>query len=210
VTDLRNLAVPAVGLAAAALLAACASKAPAAQSAPMAPARTTFTAPTTPTTPATPTTPQRLWPSANPPGQPALDVAAHDVETALKAKYANWYSGLAVQEPLGPDDKTPYALLIYRIPNPALDAAAQAAAPDTKIIFFDAKYSFVQCDALDTEVTNDHKYWAGQGLTINSWGCKNGLVTIGVTVPDKWKAALTARYGADRISVEAVGPAVAD
>lgn len=215
-TALKKLSLPLVGLTAAFVLTACASKPPAAQSGPREPGAPTAIAPSTTTAspPASgprimPTESQRLWPSANPPGQPALDDAAQKVTTELKAKYANWYSGIALQQPMGPDDKTPYALLIYRIPNPALDAAAQAAAPTTKLIFVDVKYSFAQCDAVATKVKDDIKYWQSRGLTINTWGCQRGLVYIGVTRPDQWQAALTARYGADAIVVEQAGPAVA-
>lgn len=158
----------------------------------------------------TPPTSQELWPSANPPGQPALDDAAQKVKTALTAKYANWYSDIAVQEPIGPNDKTPYALLIYRVPNPALDAAARAAAPTTKLVFIDTTRSAAQCDAALAEVSKDLEYWRSRGLRMNSWGCQEGLVHIGIDQPATWKSALTARYGAEAIVVDQVAPAVAD
>ena len=51
-------------------------------------------------------------------------------------------------------------------------------------------------------------YWRDQGLQINSVDCDfDGRCTIGVDDPDKWRAALQAEYGADRVIVVKQGPA---
>lgn len=207
-TALKHLTAPAVAFAAAVLLTACASKSTPAGSAPMAP-----TAPSqspSPTTSSATIPTQDLWPSGDPPGQNALDDAVQKVKTAVSGKYAKWYSGIALQQPVGPKDQTPYAVLVYRVPNPALDAAAQAASPTTKMIFIDTKYSAVQCDAVQAKVSKDVGYWKSRGLSLNGWGCQNGLVDIGITDPAAWKSALDARYGADVIEVEKTDPVQAD
>ncbi|NUR60756.1 MAG: hypothetical protein HOV87_19150 [Catenulispora sp.] len=156
--------------------------------------------------PTTPATPMSTWTSGMPPGQNTLDSAIERVQPMLQKDYADWFSTFALQQPSGPNDKTEYALLVYRIPHPALDEAVRKALPDIKVVFVDAKISAKQHDALMNSVS--FGYWKDRGLQINSLSCDfNGVCTFGVDDPDKWRAALEAEYGKAKVIVEKQGPA---
>lgn len=147
------------------------------------------------------------WISGMPPGQNTLDAAIERIRPMLLKDYSDWFAGFALQQPSGPNDKTEYALLVYRIPHPALDEAVRKALPDTKVVFVDTKINAKQHDALMNSVS--FGYWKDRGLRINTLSCDfNAVCTFGVDDPDKWRAALEAEYGKDKVIVEKQGPAV--
>jgi hypothetical protein len=169
-------------------------------------------APTPPaTSSATPSAAGSTWISAQPPGQNTLDNAAQAVEPMMKHDFASSFAGLELQQPMGPADKTPYALVIYRIPGTGLDAAVRHALPTTNVIFKDAKYSALDAQQTVSKIRADDAYWKFEGLRINAYGpWLDGRAQIGIDDPAKWAAAIAARYGADRVIVNGVGPATAD
>lgn len=163
-----------------------------------------------PAPPTGPTATGSTWISGQPPGQNALDDAAHAVEPMLKHDFASSYAGLELQQPTGPADKTPYALVIYRIPSPGLDAAVRRALPTTNVVFKNAKYNALDAQQTVNKISADVSYWQSKGLRINVYGpWLDGRVQIGIDDPAKWTAAIAARYGADRVVVNRVGPAIA-
>ena len=159
---------------------------------------------------ASPTAPS-TWNSGQPPGQNTLDAAIQIVEPTLKQDFASSYAGLELQQPTGPGDKTPYALVIYRIPGSGLDAAVRRALPTTNVVFEDAKYNVGDAQQVCDKISADVSYWQSKGLRVNEYGPGlDGRVNIGVDDPGKWAAAVAARYGADRVIVNKVGPVIAD
>ncbi|WP_194895196.1 hypothetical protein [Catenulispora pinisilvae] len=151
------------------------------------------------------------WISGQPPGQNTLDAAIQIVEPMLKHDFASSYAGLELQQPAGPADKTPYALVIYRIPGSGLDAAVRHALPTTNVVFKDSEYNAVDAQQVCDKISADTAYWQSKGLRINEYGpWLDGRAEVGVDDPGKWAAAIAARYGADRVVVNKVGPIVAD
>ncbi|NUP50495.1 MAG: hypothetical protein HOW97_24770 [Catenulispora sp.] len=149
------------------------------------------------------------WTSGMPPGQNGLDAAADRIRPMLQKDYADWFATIALQQPSRPDDKTEYALLVYRVPHPALDDAVRKAIPDTKVLFVDTKLNLKQHDALMNSVS--FGYWRDRGLQINTLGCDfDGVCTFGVEDPDKWRSALEAKYGKGKVIVEKEAPMTAD
>lgn len=140
-----------------------------------------------------------------PPGQNALDAAADRVRAMLQKDYADWFATIGVQQPSGPNDKTEYALMAYRVPHAALDEAVRKAVPDVKVMFVDAKLNAKQQEALMNSVS--YGYWRDRGLQINMLECDfQGVCTFGVDDPDKWRAALEAEYGKGKVVVAKEGP----
>jgi hypothetical protein len=134
-----------------------------------------------------------------PPGQVQLSQAADQVKALLEGAYADWYSSIALRQPDGPGPSARSALVVYRIPHPALDEAVRKLVPGLPVLFVDAKYSDKQTRQFENQIS--FGYWKDLGLQINMLGCDDGVCTIGVDDPDKWRAALQAEYGADRIIV---------
>ncbi|MFD0639183.1 hypothetical protein [Catenulispora yoronensis] len=146
------------------------------------------------------------WVSGMPPGQNTLLTAAESIRPMLARDYADWFAAIAFQQPKSPDDKTEYALLVYRVPHPALDDAVRSALPTTKVVFVDTKLNLEQQRALTNSVS--FGYWRDQGLTINTLGCDfDGVCTFGVDDPAKWRAALEAKYGKAKVVVIKQGQA---
>ncbi|MBS2539216.1 hypothetical protein KGQ20_41365, partial [Catenulispora sp. NF23] len=154
---------------------------------------------------ASPTAPSAsgsTWNSGQPPGQNTLDAAIQIVEPTLKQDFASSFAGLELQQPTGPGDKTPYALVIYRVPGSGLDAAVRHALPTTNVVFRDAEYNVVDAQQVCDKISADASYWQSKGLRINEYGPGlDGRVNVGVDDPGKWAAAIAARYGADRVIV---------
>lgn len=161
--------------------------------------------------PTGPTATGSTWISGQPPGQNSLDDAAHTVEQMLKRDFASSYAGLELQQPTGPADETPYALVIYRIPGTGLDAAVRGALPTTNVVFKDSKYNALDAQQTVDKISADVSYWRSKGLRINAYGpWLDGRAQVGIDDPAKWAAAIAGRYGADRVLVNKVGPATAD
>jgi hypothetical protein len=140
-----------------------------------------------------------------PPGQNGLDAAADQIRPMLQHDYGDWFASIAFQQPSGPNDSTPYALEVLRIPHPALDAAVRKALPTVKVVFVDTKLNATRQQALMNSIS--FGYWRDQGLQINTLGCDfNGVCTFGVDDPDKWRRALEAKYGKANVIVVHQGP----
>lgn len=192
------------------LAAGCASKADSSATATAPTTAEPSAAGTAPTT-AEPSATGSTWISGQPPGQNTLDDAVQAVEPMLKHDFASSYAGLELQQPTGPADKTPYALVIYRIPGSGLDAAVRHALPTTNVVFKDAKYSAPDAQQTCNKISADIPYWQSKGLRINAYGpWLDGRAQIGIDDPAKWAAAIAGRYGADRVLVNRVAPATAD
>jgi hypothetical protein len=137
-----------------------------------------------------------------PPDQNTLDAAADKVKPMLTTTYADWYTGVALQQPDGPGSSVQSALMIYRIPHPALDAAVRAALPGLTLIFVDAPYNAANIQQLQDRIASLMEPGKTKGFTINGVSCDfSGVCTIGVDNLDKATGPLAAEFGTARIKI---------
>jgi len=94
---------------------------------------------------------------------PALAAAAEAIEPILRTSFPDSYVGLVL-------DHGHRTLIVYRRPNPALDAVARRHATAVQVVIRDAKYSLRQMQDLAERVMNDAGYWRGRRIVINGAG----------------------------------------
>ncbi|GAA3623590.1 hypothetical protein GCM10022267_07140 [Lentzea roselyniae] len=107
---------------------------------------------------------------------PALTKAADVVQPLLESGFASTYAGLEVRSGVP-------MLVVYRKPDPRLDAEVREAAPDVRIEFRDARYARVAMAEHVRRVMDDTEHWKGRGAQIVSAGPEvdGSGVRIGVT-----------------------------
>lgn len=135
---------------------------------------------------------------------PALTKAADVVQPLLESRFASSYAGLEVR------DDVPM-LVVYRRPDPALDAEVRAAAPDVRVEFRDARYPRVAMAEHVRRVMDDGDHWKGRGAEIVSAGpaVDGSGVRVGVTkAPDDLVQQLEEYYPAMSFLVEESGKIV--
>jgi hypothetical protein len=93
---------------------------------------------------------------------PALTAAAAAVQPLLQS-FADTFAGLELR----PDVPM---MVIYRQPDPRLDAEVAKAAPGVRVEFRDAKYTLVEMTAAGGRVVDDREYWKGRGMTVSAVG----------------------------------------
>jgi hypothetical protein len=131
-----------------------------------------------------------------------LTTAASSLQSFLKTSYGRSYAGLRI-------DTAGQQLMIYRKPDPALDAAARARNPHIKMVFRDAAFSLRQLLQLTNQITADRAHWARQGLDIQVVGAETdgSGVRVGATESsESRRGMLVRRYGTDAISIEKTAP----
>ncbi|XVV06885.1 hypothetical protein ACQPW3_16495 [Actinosynnema sp. CA-248983] len=121
---------------------------------------------------------------------PALQSAAQALEPMLKQKFRGTYSGLEVN---GADG----AIVVYRVPDEALDDAARAAAPDVRLTFKDAVYPLSKMEDVVERLNADAEYWKTQGVQLTTWGPASDGSGVNVTTVagESDRAKLVERYG---------------
>lgn len=137
-------------------------------------------------------------------GDPALTKAADVVQPLLESRFASSYAGLEVR------DDVPM-LVIYRKPDPALDAEVRTAAPDVRIELRDARYTRVDMAEHVRRVMDDGDRWKDRGAEIVSAGpaVDGSGVRVGVTkAPDDLEQQLEEQYPAMSFHVEESGKIV--
>ncbi|MBC3841610.1 hypothetical protein GXW82_19100 [Streptacidiphilus sp. 4-A2] len=96
-------------------------------------------------------------------------------------------------------------LVIYRLPNPKLDAAACALAGRTRLAFVTAHYSVQRQQQVLARIGRDLGYWRSHGIVINSRGTTNGVLCAVIVTTDaaglQQQRAFDARYGAGVVKV---------
>jgi hypothetical protein len=129
---------------------------------------------------------------------PALLRAADVLEPLLKRSFPAGFSGLAI-------DNARHQVIIYRRPDPALDAAVRAHAPArVRVVIRDAKFSLREMDRLANQIMADSGYWRDRGVSIQSAGPKvdGSGVAVGTARGPADAPALARRYGAGTLTVE--------
>lgn len=92
---------------------------------------------------------------------PTLQAAADAIEPELRENFADVFSGLTLDH----DNRT---LVVYRIPDAAIDAQIRELAEGVAIEFRDAAYSLNQMQEAVDQVAEDMEYWRNQGVDITA------------------------------------------
>ncbi|NUT53701.1 MAG: hypothetical protein HOV94_41390 [Saccharothrix sp.] len=135
---------------------------------------------------------------------PALSNAAHAVRPLLEVRFKNSYAGLEIRNDVP-------MMVIYRKPDPELDAEVRKAAPDVRIEFRDARYTQTEMAEHVKRVMDDTGYWKGRGVEIVLAGpdVDGSGVRVGtVNPPDDLAQQLAERYPAMSFNVEQSGRVV--
>jgi hypothetical protein len=117
-------------------------------------------------------------PNTTPMNDPALTAAAEVVQPLLERKFANTYAGLEMRNDVP-------MMVVYRKPDPKLDAEVREVAPGVRIEFRDARYTRIEMGEYVKRVVNDTEYWRGRGISIVSAGpaVDGSGVEVGVVAP---------------------------
>ncbi len=140
-----------------------------------------------------------------PMNDPALTKAADVVQPLLEKKFASTYAGLEMRHDVP-------MMVVYRKPDPVLDAEVRKAAPDVRIEFRDARYTLVEMAEYVRRVMDDYEYWKGRGIRIAQAGpaVDGSGVQVGVVAPPPGDIArqLEAYYPAMSFTLELTGEVV--
>jgi hypothetical protein len=134
----------------------------------------------------------------------AVRKAARRVRQLGEADFADSFGGLLV-------DQGRNELTVYRRPSEAFDAVLRETAAGVRLVLRDAPHSLRDLREVQRRVEQDTPEWRRAGIEITRVGVTAAArgVSIGVAVlNDATRAALTDRYGADRIMIEQSGPAI--
>lgn len=138
---------------------------------------------------------------ATPMNDPALSRAAGAVQPMLELRFKSTYAGLEIRNDVP-------MMVIYRKPDPELDAEVRRAAPDVRIEFRDARYTRTEMAEHVQRVMDDTEYWKGRGVEIVSAGpdVDGSGVRVGSTnALGDFAQQLEERYPAMSFNVEKSG-----
>ena len=142
--------------------------------------------------------------ATTPMNDPALSNAAHAVQPLLEVRFKSSYAGLEIRNDVP-------MMVIYRKPDPELDAEVRKAAPDVRIEFRDARYTRTEMAEHVQRVMDDTEYWKGRGAEIVLAGpdVDGSGVRVGtVHPPGDLARQLAERYPAMSFNVEQSGKVV--
>jgi hypothetical protein len=200
-------ALAAVSLAGLAGLSACSGRAnPTTQPVGHSSAAPTQSASSTRTLPSGSSGPASSTGGQHPPaGQDQLDPLVQRLAPYLQRHFSATYASVLVDSPNN-------QLVIFRLPDPRLDAAARAMAGRVHLSFVNARYSYARQHELINRILADEGYWRRHGVSITSVGTSNGvrcavLVEISGTAAPAQRA-FDARYGVGVTRLSRGGPAL--
>ncbi|MDX8029152.1 hypothetical protein SK803_02970 [Lentzea sp. BCCO 10_0856] len=134
-----------------------------------------------------------------------LHKAAEALKPLLEGEFATTYSRLTVR------DNVPM-LVIYRKPNPRFEAEVWKTAPNVRIDFRDARYSYAELSEHQRRLMNDIEHWKTRGITINSAGLgqDGSALDVGTETdpPKDVVRQLEAHYPGMSFKVERIGEIV--
>ncbi|CCH30440.1 hypothetical protein ABZ816_16820 [Actinosynnema sp. NPDC047251] len=131
--------------------------------------------------------------SVTPTNDPAAEAAASALGPLLETGFPQTYAGLRLV-----GDR----VVVYRLPDQALDDAARAAAHGARLELSDAKFPLSRLKEVAERIDADAEYWKGRNVRISTWGPAVDGSAVDVTTvdgSDADRAALAERYGADVI-----------
>ena len=133
-----------------------------------------------------------------------LDPVVRRLAPYLERHFAGSYTMVVIDSPHN-------RLVVYRVPDPALDTAAHSVAGRTRLFFVDSHYAYGRQHELLDRIGADLGYWRRQGIRVTSWTASNGVrcavlvTTVRGTGADQ--RAFNARYGTGVVAISRGGPA---
>lgn len=127
-----------------------------------------------------------------------LQAAADALKPVVEGEFASTFSRMAVR------NNVPM-LVIHRKPDARFEAEVRRIAPNVRIDFRDARYSYAELSDYQNRLfVQDFEYWKGRGIRLSSVGRHNdgsGL-RVGVTnLPENFVNQLEERYPAMSFTV---------
>jgi hypothetical protein len=121
---------------------------------------------------------------------PSLEAAADTVRPWLESSFAGFFAGIEVEH-------EEHVMIIYRRPNPQLDAQVAEQVGNVQVVVRDARYSLIEMTTAIDRLLADERYWRDRGMAIN--GVSPAVDGSGVTVltagdPEELTDGLTTRY----------------
>lgn len=92
---------------------------------------------------------------------PVLASAAAAVQEDAEQRFADTFAGVTL-------DHSNRTMIVYRRPDPALEARVRSLAGDVRVTFRDARYSLAQLRAVVDRVAADTDYWRQNGVEVTS------------------------------------------
>jgi len=144
------------------------------------------------------TSPASTAPVTSPTGpQPAAGLTSvfAALEDHLRASYPNTFSGAVIEQ-----HGSKFQVIIYRLPDPALDADVHARMAGYDVGFEDSSYSYSSLSGVARRINADKAYWKDRRIAIGSALVAGDGSTVVVDCSTPLPAAqdaFTSRYGAD-------------
>lgn len=135
---------------------------------------------------------------------PALTSAAAVVQPLLQSSFPDTFAGLELRHDVP-------GMVIYRKPDPRLDAEVARVAPGARVEFRDARYALVEMRAAGERVMDDREHWRSRGVTVSAVGPAvdgSGVEVTTVGEAGDFAGALRERYPDMSFSVREGGEIV--
>ncbi|MEV0677582.1 hypothetical protein AB0I60_13775 [Actinosynnema sp. NPDC050436] len=133
--------------------------------------------------------------SVLPTNDPVAEEAASVLGPLLKAGFPQTYAGLRLD-----GDR----VIVYRLPDPALDQVARESAHGARVELVEAKFPLSRLVEVAGRIEADNEYLKSRGVRISTWGPAtdgSGVDVATVDGSDADRAVLAERYGADVIKL---------
>lgn len=147
--------------------------------------------------------------SAAPPPPPAassveetpaasVTATADVLEPVLRQRFSETYAGLEL-------DHGQHTVIVWRLPDKALDDEVRALAPGAKIAFTEARVPIARRSTLAAQIMSDREMWAKKGIDITTTGVGDASARVEVRrVTAQTKRTLAQHYGCWAIDVKEV------
>ncbi|MEZ0095682.1 hypothetical protein [Streptacidiphilus sp. EB129] len=151
--------------------------------------------------------PSDLHGAQPPAGGPAqLDPVVQRLAPYLEHHFGNTYASVLVDSPNN-------QLVVFRLPDPRLDAAARTIAGRVRLTFVTSRYSYLRQHQIISRIEADRSYWRQHGVTVSEVSTSNGVhcaALVGITgKATAAQRAFDARYGAGVAKVSQIGAVTA-
>jgi len=128
----------------------------------------------------------------------SVTATADVLEPVLRQRFADSYAGLEL-------DHAKHTVIVWRLPNPDLDAEVRALAPGAKIAFTEARLPIARRSTLAAQITTDQALWAERGVDVVATAVGDASVQVSVKrVTAQTKRAMAQHYGCWAIDVKEV------
>jgi len=141
------------------------------------------------------------------PGASSVDLhaVADSMNSLLARDFSASYAGIELDERNG-------KVVVYRVPDRALDDAIQARSESVYIVLKDAKFPLTRVREVTNQITADIDYWRQRGINIAVVGPRADGSGVEVSTTsgseNDQETTLSTRYGADIVHVVHGGPLI--